>query len=189
MSVDGDPAESGVGYKRPPKSTRFQKGRSGNPRGRPKKSRKTIPYDHILGQMVTVREDGKERRITAAEAFLLQLSRRGLQGDGPSMRAFLGAIETARQNRPEPTEHEILRIILTSFGLGSAMSNLGMVVKRFAQDKQRTRADLKAWIVEASLVRFGTKRLTIEEQREVWCNCHQPEKIEWPEWWNYRGEG
>jgi hypothetical protein len=32
--------------------------------------------------MVTIREGGTARRVTAAEAFLLQLTKRGLEGDG-----------------------------------------------------------------------------------------------------------
>jgi hypothetical protein len=30
-----------------------------------------VPYHRVLGQMVTIREEGRERRVTAAEAFLL----------------------------------------------------------------------------------------------------------------------
>ena len=33
--------------------------------------------------MVTIREDGRERRVTAAEAFLLQLTQKGLDVDLP----------------------------------------------------------------------------------------------------------
>jgi hypothetical protein len=32
---------------------------------------------------VTIRKGGVERRVTADEAFLLQLIKRGLEGDGP----------------------------------------------------------------------------------------------------------
>ena len=39
---------------------------SGNPKGRPPGRKKEPPYEAVLGQMVTVREDGIERRVTAA---------------------------------------------------------------------------------------------------------------------------
>jgi hypothetical protein len=46
--------------------------------------------------MVTIREGGVERRVTAAEAFVLQLIKRGLEGDGAASRATLAVIEEAR---------------------------------------------------------------------------------------------
>src|SRR5271155_2044054 len=96
MSEDGlpdDVEESDVGYRKPPRATRFTKGRSGNPGGRPRGRRREAPYEAVLGQMVTIREGGIERRVTAAEAFLLQLTKRGLEGDGTAARATLAVIE------------------------------------------------------------------------------------------------
>jgi len=37
----------------------------------------TPPYDAVLGQMVTIKEDGVERRVTAAEAFLQSVGWKG----------------------------------------------------------------------------------------------------------------
>lgn len=169
MTMEVDPNElKEVGYRRPPKTTRFQKGRSGNPRGRPKNRKRGLPYDHVLGQMVTVREDGREKRVTAAEAFLLHLTKKGLEGDSASARASLAAIEAARSKRLVDDDHlQITRIILMSFGPGVALGNLGMGVKRYGSNKQKARWDLKAWIVEAALARMEPHSLTSDQQREV----------------------
>jgi hypothetical protein len=50
----------------------------------------------VLAQMVTIRESGSERRVTAAEAFLLKLAKRGMEGDSAAARASLALIEEAR---------------------------------------------------------------------------------------------
>jgi hypothetical protein len=46
---------------------------------------------------VKIREDGAERRVTAAKALLLQLTKRALEGDDAAVRASLAVIEEARE--------------------------------------------------------------------------------------------
>jgi uncharacterized protein DUF5681 len=92
-----DAEDDRVGYRKPPRTTRFTKGRSGNPAGRPRGRHREAPYEAVLGQMVTIRESGSERRVTADEAFLLQLTKRGLEGDSAAARASLALIEQAGQ--------------------------------------------------------------------------------------------
>ena len=189
MTKELDPSElEEGGYRRPPKTTRFQKGRSGNPRGRPKHRKRGLPYDHVLEQMVTVKEDGREKRVTAAEAFLLHLTKKGLEGDSASARSSLAAIEAARSKRTIGDDPlQITRIIITSFGPGLALGNLGMGVKKYGSDKQKARWELKPWIFEAALARVGSRNLTTDQQREIWNATYKPESVKWPAWWTGRG--
>lgn len=174
-----------VGYGKPPKATRFEKGRSGNPRGRPRNRHRDIPYDGLLGQMVTVREDGRERRVTAAEAFILQLTKKGLEGDSASARASLAAIENARAARTsQGVDIEVVRIIIRSFGLSCVIEDLGLGVVVHPTDKDRVRLLLKPWIVEGALARLGSRHLSIEDQQKVIDSTRTPEKVCWPEWWS-----
>lgn len=187
MSEDTNAQDMPVGYRQPPQSNRFAKGRSGNPKGRPKDRHRQLPYDFVLGQMVTIREDGRERRVTAAEAFLLQLTRKGLQGDSAAARSSLGAIETARATRGSLDAPDILCIVHSTYGIGTVLRTLGMGVLRNRLDEHRVRWELQPWIVEAALSRFGDRTLTQDEQREVWNATRRPNTVGWPDWWTYRG--
>lgn len=175
------------GYGKPPTAMRFTKGQSGNPKGRPKNQHKSVPYDAVLGQMVTIREDGRERRVTAAEAFLLQLTQKGLAGDSAAARDSLDAIENARSERGDD-RHAIDTIILSavSSGADAILEPLGLAKMKYPADKQRVRWELNPWILDVALQRLGERRLTVEEQQEVWSAARTPSKVSWPEWWEVK---
>jgi hypothetical protein len=71
-----------VGYGRPPKHTQFAKGKSGNPKGRPKGSKNfsTLLHDE-LNVKIPITENGKRRKITKQEAMVKQLANKGAAGD------------------------------------------------------------------------------------------------------------
>lgn len=78
-----------VGYRKPPESTRFKPGQSGNPKGRPKgaRNRPQTQAARIIDLMreaterqVTILEGGKKIRITAREAVTRRLVVDAMQG-------------------------------------------------------------------------------------------------------------
>lgn len=173
-----------VGYKQPPVSTQFKKGQSGNPKGRPKNRHRDIPHDAVLGQMVTIREDGRERRVTAAEAFLLQLTQKGLVGDSAAARPLLDAIEAARSRRGDDFSGPSKIVFTVVRSAPDAIAEpLGIARRKYPTDEERMRWELNPWIVDAALERMGDRRLTIEEQRVVLANTRTPDKVNWPDWW------
>src|SRR5260370_35468767 len=123
----GDDEDGGGGYGRPPKAARFRKGQRRNPAGRPR-GRPEAPYEAVLGQMVTIREGGVERRVTAEEAFLLQLAKSGVEGDGAATRTALGLIEeiTARHSTQRGFISSIVCMIVAPGSVTSALAPLRM---------------------------------------------------------------
>lgn len=83
-----------VGYGKPPKATRFKKGRSGNPSGRPKRTATQLELlRRELAQRVTVTEGGRKRRLTKGELVAKQLVTRAVKGEVAALRMMLRMTE------------------------------------------------------------------------------------------------
>jgi len=79
-----------VGYKRPPRHSRFQPGRSGNQRGKQKGVRNLgSDVKRTLEVPVRLNEQGRARRVSTQEAALLRLREKALKGDPRSLDRLL----------------------------------------------------------------------------------------------------
>jgi hypothetical protein len=103
---DGD-----VGYKRPPKASRWKKGQTGNPNRKYPKRPKTVleTLDALLLGPVDVIEDGQSKRVSALEAILLQQLRKEISGDTRASRVRLKYTEFAA-NQHEKSGVEVVWI-------------------------------------------------------------------------------
>lgn len=177
-----------AGYGRPPTGTRFKPGQSGNPKGRPRGSKATLPHNAVLTQLVTIREDGIAKRVPAAEAFLLYLTKQGREGRFSASEQGLQAIEIGKAHRSQSTAGpwEIINVIVSPENANLELLALGMAARHDAF-RPTARIMLEPWIVEAALARLGERQLTLVEQATVWNATRTPKKVQWPEWWSVLG--
>ena len=92
-----------VGYGTPPEATRFRRGVSGNPRGRPRGSLNVATvFTKTLRERVVINENGQRKTVTKLEAVLKQMVNKAASGDIRAIRELLelARYAEARQNAP-----------------------------------------------------------------------------------------
>jgi Family of unknown function (DUF5681) len=128
----GDPYE--VGFGKPPKRTQFKKGRSGNPKGRPRKK----PDLHseltkVLRENVTITVEGQQKQVTVQQALLLRLRDQALRGELAAGK-LLQKVVTAL---PE-SESEFGPVDMRGIG-----AKFDLLMKKWAREKAEATQDLE----------------------------------------------
>ncbi len=93
-----------VGYGKPPAVTRFVKGKSGNPRGRPKGSRNQMPAlneerlrDIVIAEAyrtIKVKDGGRDVSVPMAQAVVRSIAVNAVRGDQRSQKMFTDLLNT-----------------------------------------------------------------------------------------------
>jgi Family of unknown function (DUF5681) len=79
-----------VGYRRPPRSTRWKKGQSGNPRKKPRPEESVVDLiDRLLLQEVRLTLNGEVKNVTALEAIVSQLQLKEMAGSARASKTLL----------------------------------------------------------------------------------------------------
>ena len=87
-----------TGYCNPPQHTRFKRGKSGNPRGRPKGALNIATVlARALHAKVVVNENGKKKRISKLEAAINQLTDKAASGDLKAVHLLAGLVRSAEE--------------------------------------------------------------------------------------------
>ena len=94
-----------VGYKKPPKSTQFQPGQSGNPKGRPKGVKNlATDLEEELEQFVVVHEGNQTLKVTKQRAMLKSLFAKALKGDVRATSALITLIVGLEQSKAQSND-------------------------------------------------------------------------------------
>jgi hypothetical protein len=83
------PDDYKVGYKHPPKTAQFQKGKSGNPRGRPKHTRNLkTDLAEELSSRISITVQGKAVTVSKQKAVIMASIARAMKGDKAAAMIF-----------------------------------------------------------------------------------------------------
>lgn len=104
----------GGGYGKPPIPTRFQPGRSGNPRGRPKGAKGLrAELKAELDEFVTVEVNGKKKRIRKRRLVIKALAAKAAKGDVRAAEKLLALViqaegfEDQRPDKQKLTDNDL----------------------------------------------------------------------------------
>jgi hypothetical protein len=93
-----------VGYGKPPKGTRFKPGKSGNPKGRPRRKSLIDLLERELRGKVTIKEHGGQRRIRKDSAIIKQFVAKAASGDQRAIRLLFEMLEKCGGTKPQSFE-------------------------------------------------------------------------------------
>jgi hypothetical protein len=106
--------EKAIGYKSPPAWSRFRRGQSGNPSGRPKTA-KTLKAELIeeLEELTSISEGGQKLQITKARAIAKSIVRAATGGNVRATLALMSLfardpLDTERPDETTPEERALL---------------------------------------------------------------------------------
>jgi len=85
-----DHEEYEIGYKKPPRDSQFKPGYSGNKKGRPKEGKNTyIILTEVLEQKISIKENGRDLKISKKLAMIMQLVNKAVKGDVKAINSLL----------------------------------------------------------------------------------------------------
>jgi hypothetical protein len=102
-----DEGDYEVGYGKPPRHTRFKRGQSGNPRGRPPgaKNLSTL-LNEALNELVAVTENGGRKSISKRQAAFKQLVNEAAKGNWRALKLLVDILQDIeRRTEPQTAEN------------------------------------------------------------------------------------
>jgi hypothetical protein len=98
MPNKNDDSDYDIGFGKPPKHTRFKKGNSGNPHGRPKGTlNMATVLERTLHEKVVINENGRRQTITKLEAAIKQVTNKAASGELKALQLLAALVRSAEE--------------------------------------------------------------------------------------------
>ena len=168
-------------------ATRFQKGRSGNPKGRPR-SKPRAPasdFDLIIARTLTMTHQGAACEVTVEEALQHKTYQDAVGGSRAARREVLKWIEKREQWLAGRAPRLRLPVFVFDrhdpVNANQALLLLGIAEAdaRFPSAPQGDRLRLQPWAVQAALSRCR-RPLSAEDIAEIERCTRDADKLRWP---------
>lgn len=166
--------------------TRFAKGQSGNPSGRPKKRRPNVSaFDIIFDKVLTVHQGGQKRELTVDEALQLQTYQAALKGSKMAIGQVLKMIEKrevalAKRNK-SAARHIALEHECSADNATEVLTILGLLEPDLSWgDQDNPRMKVTTWAAQAGLSRPGKRKLAQKDVNDIKFFTSNSEQLKWP---------
>lgn len=165
--------------------TRFRKGQSGNPAGRPRARRPHISaFDIIFDQTLTFTQNGAERELTVDEALQLQTYQAALKGSKMAIRTVLKMIEKREaalmKSGPAKPATPKIEVLASSDNADAVLEILGLAENVETSPGRPAKRKLRTWAVQMAISRPGRKSIDRSKREEVARYTIDPDKLRWP---------
>nr|WP_298930345.1 DUF5681 domain-containing protein [uncultured Erythrobacter sp.] len=166
--------------------TRFKKGQSGNPAGRPKRRRPNVSaFDIIFDKVLTVNQDGQERELSVDEALQQQTFKDALAGSKMAIRQVLKMIEKrevalAKRYKP-PVRKMTMEHEAYSENAEKALRILGITEPASGWgDETSHRMRIATWATQAALSRSGKRKFLAKDGNDIEFFTQDSDQLKWP---------
>lgn len=156
-------------------TTRFKKGQSGNPKGRPHSRPKFAPsaYKIIIDRTITITKDGVPREATVEEALQIKTYQLALDGSASAVKEVLRMIAVREQflveKRGKKTKIEPIKYEHDTDNNFDALLLLGLAVpdQRYGGDDHYRRLLLQPWAVQMAFNKRGLKKPKADKMADI----------------------
>lgn len=172
----------------PSQATRFARGQSGNPKGRPraKPPQTASAFDILLDRILTITQAGVTRNMTVDEALQYKIYEQAVAGKRMAVRVLLQMIarrEKALAAKAPPAVP--IRVLLEPQDPANAYDALQILAiaipdPGWSEPHLETRLLLLPWAVQAALDRGARRSIGAAGIAAINRCTHQSQKLKWP---------